>query len=243
LIQFKTNMTFTVDYTYPIGSFGLKATQIVAEQTGIVFAPFNHRDKFNGNQTTHFSGSRDQIEKAKALLDKYVMRRQRWLAGEKSRGSQTPTPKMSVQFSSPPSVWTPVSQGVSFASKVDNWIPTEDEIQGDMDEILDAIIQLPGITHEMAGEMEAEELFLDLYFEETEPEIIPVCWFPVQKVVSYASKVDNWTPTEEEIQGDMDEILDAIIQLPGITHEMAGEMEAEELFLDLYFEASEQRVR
>jgi hypothetical protein len=167
-------MTFTVDYTYPIGSFGLKATKIVAEQTGVVFAPFNHRDKFNGNQTTHFSGSRHQIDKAKALLDKYVMRRQRWLAGEKSRGSQTPTPtpNMSFQFSSPPSVWTPVCQGVSYASKVNNWIPAEEEIQADMDEILDEITRgAVGSGREMAGEMEAEELFLDLYFEETEPDV------------------------------------------------------------------------
>jgi len=173
-------MTFTVDYTYPIGSFGLKATKTVAEQTGVVFAPFNHRDKFNGYQTTHFSGTRGQIDKAKELLDAYVMRRQRWLAGEKTCGSQTPTPtptpktktkKMPRQFSPPPSAWTPVRQGVSFASKVDNWTPPEEEIQADMDEILDAIIRLPGITHEMAGEMLAEELFLDLYFEETEPDV------------------------------------------------------------------------
>jgi hypothetical protein len=162
--------TKTVDYTYPIGSFGLKATLVVSGKTGVVFAPFNHKDKLNGFQTTHFSGTSDQIDHATELLNGYVLRRQRWLVADKNREprkrfSPTPTP------TPPPSVWTPVCHGISFASKVLNWIPDEDEIQADMDEILDAIIQLPGITNEMKGEMEAEEIFLDMYFEETEPSL------------------------------------------------------------------------
>jgi hypothetical protein len=166
-------MTITIDYTYPIGSFGLAATKTVSKETGVIFLPFNHRDKFNGNQTTHFSGTHDQTERAKELLDKYVMRKQRWLIGEKKKETQTtnwsaPAP---APAPAPSRAWGLVSHDVSFAKKVDNWTPPEEEIQSDMDEILDAIIQLPGITNEMKGEMLAEEIFLDMYFEETEPSL------------------------------------------------------------------------